>query len=61
MGANNGGIDHRIFIVSIGGQMLEQLLPYITALPAAEARMNHAKIAKTLRQVAPRNTGAIAE
>jgi hypothetical protein len=60
MGANDGSVDHGIFVVGIGGQMLEYIFPYTPLRPTAQARMDYAKVAKALRQVAPRNTGAIA-
>ena len=58
MGAHDGGVDHRIFVVGIRRQMLEHLLPNPRLGPSAEATMHLDAIAETLRQVTPRNTGA---
>ena len=58
MGAHDGGVDHRIFVVGIRRQMLEHLRPNPRLGPSAEATMHLDAIAETLRQVTPRNTGA---
>lgn len=54
------GVDHGPFIVGILGQGFEHALPHARSAPAAVAQMNHAKVAKALRQITPGNTGAIA-
>jgi len=60
MGANNGRVDHGVFVVCIHGQMLEQFLPYALFGPAAEAGMHYAEVAEPLGQVTPWYPGAIA-
>lgn len=54
MGAHDGGIDHRVFVVRILGQMLEDPLPHATSGPAAKPRVDHTEVRKPLRKVAPR-------
>src|SRR6476469_5083152 len=58
MGAHDGGVDHRIFVVGTRRQMPEHLRPHPLLGPSAEATMHLDAIAETLRQVTPRNTGA---
>jgi hypothetical protein len=53
-------VDHRVFIVCILGQMLEEVLPHSPFGPATEPRMHHAKIAEPFRQVAPWDSSSIA-
>src|SRR3984885_4649810 len=53
------GVDHRVFVVPIGRQHFEDLLPCPALRPARKSRMNLDWIAKTFRQVAPRYAGAI--
>ena len=60
MGAHDGGVDHGIFVVRGVCQMLEHSLPDAASGPAAESRMHHAKVAKSIPQVAPRNPSTIA-
>ena len=60
MGAHDGGVDHGIFVVRVVCQMLEHSLPDAASDPAAESRMHHAKVAKSIPQVAPRNPSTIA-
>jgi hypothetical protein len=59
MGAHNGAVDHRIFIVGISGKMQEDLLPDTRFGPSAEALMHVLPIAEALRQITPRHTSAI--
>jgi hypothetical protein len=58
--AHNGAVDHGVFIVGIGRQNLEHLLPHAARGPAGKPRMNLDRIAEAFRQVSPRNAGAIA-
>ena len=59
--AHDGAVDHRVFVVGIGREMLEDPLPDTGFRPAAEAPMTVAPLPKALRQVAPRDTGSIPE
>jgi hypothetical protein len=60
MGPHNGAVNHRIVIVGVSGEMLENLLPDTGFSPSAEALMHVLPIAEALRQITPRHTGAIA-
>lgn len=60
MRANDGRVDHGIFVVGVGGQVLKDFLPHSSTGPAAHARMNHPKVPKSIRQIAPRDSGAVA-
>jgi hypothetical protein len=53
MCAYDGAVDHRVFVVRIGRQHFEDLLPCAALRPARKSRMNLDWIAKTFRQVAP--------
>jgi hypothetical protein len=53
MRADDRGVDHRIFIVAIRRQMLENPLPRAAPAPPHVAGVDHAEIPKTLGQVAP--------
>jgi len=53
-------VDHRVFVVGIGRQSLEQPLPHSFIGPAGKAHMDLYGIAKALRQIAPGNACAIA-
>jgi hypothetical protein len=59
MGAHDGAVDHRVFIVGLGSQMLKDPLTDSRFGPPAEAPVV-LPIAKPLRQIAPRNAGAVA-
>jgi hypothetical protein len=58
VGSHDGAVDHRIFVVSFGGQMLKPAATPSFA-PAAEPPAGVLPVAKALRQVAPRNAGTI--
>ena len=60
MGAHDGAVNHRIFVVGVGGQMLEEALPHPFFGPAAEPLVGVLPVAKPFRQIAPRNSGAVA-
>ena len=60
VGAHDGGVDHRIFVVGVLGQMIEDCFPDPASGPPAESRMHHAKVAEAFRQIAPRYPRAIA-
>jgi hypothetical protein len=59
VGSHDSAVDHRVFVVGVRGQVLEQLLPHPFLGPAAEPAMGVLPIAESLRQVAPRDTGAV--
>src|SRR5882757_4344540 len=54
MGAHDSRIDHRVFVVGLAGQMLEDLLPDPASGPSAETRMHHSEIAEPLRKIESR-------
>jgi len=60
MGAHDRAVDHRVFIVGIGSQMLENPLPNAGLGPSAEAPVDVLPIAEALRQIAPRNARTVA-
>jgi hypothetical protein len=60
VGPHDDAVDHRMFIVGIGGQVLEHALPDPVVGPATEPPMRVLPVAEALRQVAPRNPGAVA-
>ena len=55
MGADNRGINHGVFVVGVGRELLEHLLPHPAPTPAQVARMDHPKIPKPGGQVPPGN------
>ena len=59
MGAYNGAVDHRAFIVGIGGEEAEDPLPDAGFRPSAEAAMHVDRVTEAFGQVAPGNAGAI--
>jgi len=59
MRANNGGVDHHVFVVVIARQLLENAFENPALRPPAEALVDDFPIAETLREIAPRNTGSI--
>jgi hypothetical protein len=60
MRTHNGAVEHRVFVVGIGRQMLEDPLPDPGFGPPAEPPVHVFPVAETLRQIAPRDAGAIA-
>src|ERR1700712_4068480 len=60
MSAHDGAVDHRIFVVSFSGEVLEHAFPNAGDGPAAEASLHLDPIPETLRQVTPRDPGPIA-
>jgi hypothetical protein len=60
VGAHDGAVNHRIFVVGLGGQVLEETLPHPFIGPAAEALVRVLPVAKRFWQIAPRNSGALA-
>jgi hypothetical protein len=59
MGAHDGAVDHRIFIVGIAREVLEEAANPLLG-PARVAPMGVLSIPEALRQVAPGDPGAIA-
>jgi hypothetical protein len=59
VGAHNGAVDHRVFVVGVCGEMLKHPLPDAAFCPAAEPQVNLSSVAEPLRQVAPRHPGTI--
>ena len=60
MGSDDGGVDHGVFIVGVLRQRLKNLPPRPVAAPACMPRVNGTEVSKPLRQVAPRDPGAVA-
>src|SRR6516162_8123576 len=60
VGAHDGAVNHRIFVVRVGGQVLEEALPHSFIGPAAEPPVGVLPVAKPFRQIAPRNSGTVA-
>ena len=61
MGAHYGAVDHRIFLVGVGRQMLKDPLPDALCRPAAEAPMDVFPAAEPFGQVTPRHTCAVSK
>jgi hypothetical protein len=60
MGANDGAVEHRVFIIGIGGQMLKYPLPDTGFGPTAEAPVHVDAIAEAFGQIAPRHASPTA-
>ncbi len=60
MSAHDGAVDHRVFIVRIGREMLKDPLPDSSFGPAAETPVHIVPVTKALRQVTPGNAGTVA-
>src|ERR1700681_150088 len=58
MSSDDGGVDHRVFVVRIVSQRLDKTLPYAGLRPPREPRMNVLPMAEALSQIAPRRTRA---
>jgi len=56
MRTDDRGIDHRVFVIGVSRQMLENPLPHTVFAPA---RMDHSEISEPLRQIPPGNPGAV--
>ena len=59
MGAHDCAVDHRVFIVSVGGQQGEDRDPYTAFGPAAPSAVGVVPIAKTLGKITPGAAGAV--
>jgi hypothetical protein len=60
MGSHNGAVDHRVFVVGIGGEVLEDPAPDARFGPPAKALVNVLPVAEAFRQVAPGYPGPVA-
>ena len=60
MCANNRGIYHLIFIVTVLTQRGEDVQPNAFLRPTTEASMNDVELTESFRQVTPGNTGSVA-
>ena len=58
MSSDDGGVDHRVFVVRIVSQRLEKTLPNTALRPPREPRVNVLPIAEALGQIAPRRPRA---
>src|SRR5258708_39890350 len=54
---DDGGVDHRVFVIRIIGQGLEKTLPNSARGPARTALVDVVPVTKPLRQLAPRSAG----
>ena len=59
MRADNGGIDHHVFVVVIARQHLENSLENPALRPPTEALVDDFPITETLGEIPPRNAGSI--
>jgi len=55
MGAHDGAVDHRVFVVGIGCEHVEHLLPDPGLRPARPPCVHLDRVAEPVRQVAPWN------
>jgi hypothetical protein len=53
MGAHNGAVDHRIFVVGVCCEILEHPFPDTAFGPTTEPPMHLNSVTKPLRQIAP--------
>ena len=60
MSTHDGAVDHRMLVVCVGCQMMKNLLPDSGFGQTTEASTHLHAIAKSLRQVTPRQARAIA-
>lgn len=60
MSSHNRAVNHRVFIVGLGRQVLEKILPDAFLGPPAEAHVNHFPGIKTFRQIVLRDPRTIA-
>jgi hypothetical protein len=59
MGSRDRAVDHRVFIVRVGGQQGKDRDPYTAFGPAAPAAVSVVPIAKAFGKVTPGGTGAV--
>jgi hypothetical protein len=53
MSSDDGGVDHRAFVVRIVSQRLEKILPHAALRPPREPRVNVLPVAEALGQIPP--------
>src|ERR1700730_16195579 len=58
MGPDDGGVDHRVFVVGIIGQGLEKVLPNAFFSPTRETPVGVAPATEALGHIAPRRASA---
>lgn len=56
---HDGGIDHRVFVVGILGEMLEDPFPDTGLGPVSKAGVNRLPVSEALRQVPSGRAGSI--
>ena len=61
MSADNGRINHGIFVVGVFRQRFEDTFPDSGFAPTGEASVNDTKISETFRKVSPWDSGPITE
>jgi hypothetical protein len=59
MGAHDGAVDHRIFVVGVCCEMLKHPLPNAAFGPTAEPPVHLNSVTEPLRQIAPRHPRTI--
>jgi hypothetical protein len=59
MGSHDSAVDHRVFVVGVGGQVLKHALPHSALGQPAEAPVRILPVAESFRQVAPRDSGTV--
>jgi hypothetical protein len=59
MATHDGAVDHRVFVVGILGEVLENPPPDTGFCPAAEATMHVLPVAEAFRKVTPGDTGTV--
>ena len=61
MGTHDRAVDHRVLIVSVGTEVLEQFDPDAAHGPATEPDMHRFPVAEPLWQIAPRDARSVAK
>ena len=56
--AHDGGVNHHVFVVVIGGQEPENPLENAAPGPSVEALVDDLPVAEALGQITPRDAGA---
>ena len=57
---HNRAVDHRVFVVSLAGEVLKDPFPHSGLRPAAEPPVRVFPITEPLRQITPGNSGRVA-
>ena len=61
MSAHDGGVEHHVLAVVIGGQRIENTLKNTISSPAVKALPDRLLTTEPFGQVSPRDAGAVAE